>query len=105
MVAKVRLEWNFTKLATQLVCGCRASRLAGTNSENCNPRQFQRGFPESITSPSGFGGEKRKALVKAAYDAGVNFFDVTHILRKGSYRVQSGTGNAAALSGLRPDPP
>jgi aryl-alcohol dehydrogenase-like predicted oxidoreductase len=49
--------------------------------DNGNSRGFNEDF-EKATTPGyifpGFGGEKRKALVQAAYDAGVNFFDVTH---------------------------
>jgi aryl-alcohol dehydrogenase-like predicted oxidoreductase len=48
---------------------------------NGNSRGFNEDFVKATTPGyifPGFGGEKRKALVKAAYDAGVNFFDVTH---------------------------
>jgi aryl-alcohol dehydrogenase-like predicted oxidoreductase len=48
---------------------------------NGNSRGFNEDFAKAITPGyifPGFGGDKRKALVKAAYDAGVNFFDVTH---------------------------
>jgi aryl-alcohol dehydrogenase-like predicted oxidoreductase len=49
--------------------------------DNGNSRGFNEDFVKATTPGyifPGFGGEKRKALVKAAYDAGVNFFDVTH---------------------------
>jgi aryl-alcohol dehydrogenase-like predicted oxidoreductase len=48
---------------------------------NGNSRGFNEDFVKATTPGyifPGFGGDKRKALVKAAYDAGVNFFDVTH---------------------------
>jgi aryl-alcohol dehydrogenase-like predicted oxidoreductase len=48
---------------------------------NGNSRGFNEDFVKATTPGyifPGFGGEKRKALVKAAYEAGVNFFDVTH---------------------------
>ncbi|MFZ1183817.1 MAG: aldo/keto reductase [Pseudolabrys sp.] len=62
----------------------RLSRIALGGHEylpNGNSRGFNEDFQKAITPGyifPGFGGEKRKALVKAAYDAGVNFFDVTH---------------------------
>jgi aryl-alcohol dehydrogenase-like predicted oxidoreductase len=49
--------------------------------DNGNSRGFNEDFVKATTPGyifPGFGGEKRKALVKAAYDASVNFFDVTH---------------------------
>ena len=64
--------------------GVRLSRIALGGHEylpNGNSRGFNEDFQKAITPGyifPGFGGEKRKALVKAAYDAGVNFFDVTH---------------------------
>jgi aryl-alcohol dehydrogenase-like predicted oxidoreductase len=48
---------------------------------NGNSRGFNEDFKKATTPGyifPGFGGDKRKALLKAAYDAGVNFFDVTH---------------------------
>ena len=47
---------------------------------NGNSRGFNEDFAKAITpghSFPGFGGEQRKALLAAAYDIGVNFFDVT----------------------------
>jgi uncharacterized protein len=64
--------------------GVRLSRIALGGHEylpNGNSRGFNEDFQKAITPGyifPGFGGEKRKALVKATYDAGVNFFDVTH---------------------------
>jgi Predicted oxidoreductases (related to aryl-alcohol dehydrogenases) len=64
--------------------GVRLSRIALGGHEylpNGNSRGFNEDFQKAVTPGyifPGFGGEKRKALVKAAYDAGVNFFDVTH---------------------------
>jgi uncharacterized protein len=69
--------------------GVRLSRIALGGHEylpNGNSRGFNEDFQKAITPGyifPGFGGEKRKALVKAAYDAGVNFFDVTHDSEKG----------------------
>jgi aryl-alcohol dehydrogenase-like predicted oxidoreductase len=48
---------------------------------NGNSRGFNEDFVKATTPGyifPGFGGDKRKTLVKAAYDSGVNFFDVTH---------------------------
>lgn len=47
---------------------------------NGNSRGFNEDFAKAITpghSFPGFGGEQRKAVLRAAYDIGVNFFDVT----------------------------
>ena len=47
---------------------------------NGNSRGFNEDFAKAITpghSFPGFGGEQRKAVLAAAYDIGVNFFDVT----------------------------
>ena len=79
---------------------CRGSRSAATSiSPNGNSRGFNEDFVKAITPGyifPGFGGDKRKALLGAAYDAGVNFFDVTHDCREGSARPQS-SRDAAAL--------
>jgi aryl-alcohol dehydrogenase-like predicted oxidoreductase len=62
----------------------RLSRVALGGHEylaNGNSRGFNEDFKKATTPGyifPGFGGDKRKTLVKAAYDAGVNFFDVTH---------------------------
>ena len=61
----------------------RLSRVALGGHEylpNGNSRGFNEDFQKAITPGGtfpGFGGDKRKALLKAAYDIGVNFFDVT----------------------------
>jgi aryl-alcohol dehydrogenase-like predicted oxidoreductase len=61
----------------------RLSRVALGGHEylpNGNSRGFNEDFAKAITpghSFPGFGGEKRKAVLQAAYDIGVNFFDVT----------------------------
>jgi aryl-alcohol dehydrogenase-like predicted oxidoreductase len=61
----------------------RLSRVALGGHEylpNGNSRGFNEDFAKAITpghSFPGFGGEKRKAVLAAAYDIGVNFFDVT----------------------------
>ncbi len=61
----------------------RLSRVALGGHEylpNGNSRGFNEDFAKAITpghSFPGFGGDKRKAVLKAAYDIGVNFFDVT----------------------------
>ena len=61
----------------------RLSRVALGGHEylpNGNSRGFNEDFTKAITpghSFPGFGGAKRKAVLSAAYDAGVNFFDVT----------------------------
>ena len=61
----------------------RLSRVALGGHEylpNGNSRGFNEDFAKAITpghSFPGFGGAKRKAVLSAAYDAGVNFFDVT----------------------------
>ena len=61
----------------------RLSRVALGGHEylpNGNSRGFNEDFQKAITPGGtfpGFGGEKRKALLKAAYDIGVNVFDVT----------------------------
>ena len=61
----------------------RLSRVALGGHEyllNGNSRGFNEDFAKAITpghSFPGFGGEKRKAVLRAAYDFGVNFFDVT----------------------------
>ncbi len=63
--------------------GIKLSRVALGGHEylpNGNSRGFNEDFAKAITpghSFPGFGGEKRKAVLTAAYDAGVNFFDVT----------------------------
>ena len=47
---------------------------------NGNSRGFNEDFAKAITpghSFPGFGGAKRKAVLSAAYDLGINFFDVT----------------------------
>lgn len=61
----------------------RLSRVALGGHEylpNGNSRGFNEDFAKA-TQPGhsfpGFGGEKRKAVLRAAYDIGVNFFDVT----------------------------
>jgi aryl-alcohol dehydrogenase-like predicted oxidoreductase len=61
----------------------RLSRVALGGHEylpNGNSRGFNEDFAKAITpghSFPGFGGDKRKAVLKAAYEIGVNFFDVT----------------------------
>ena len=61
----------------------RLSRVALGGHEylpNGNSRGFNEDFAKAITpghSFPGFGGDKRKAVLRAAYDVGVNFFDVT----------------------------
>lgn len=61
----------------------RLSRIALGGHEylqNGNSRGFNEDFAKATTpghSFPGFGGDKRKALLRAAYDIGVNFFDVT----------------------------
>jgi aryl-alcohol dehydrogenase-like predicted oxidoreductase len=61
----------------------RLSRVALGGHEylpNGNSRGFNEDFARAITpghSFPGFGGEQRKAVLAAAYDIGVNFFDVT----------------------------
>ncbi|MDB5516089.1 MAG: NADP-dependent oxidoreductase domain [Tardiphaga sp.] len=61
----------------------RLSRVALGGHEylpNGNSRGFNEDFAKAITpghSFPGFGGERRKAVLRAAYDIGVNFFDVT----------------------------
>jgi aryl-alcohol dehydrogenase-like predicted oxidoreductase len=61
----------------------RLSRVALGGHEylpNGNSRGFNEDFAKAITpghSFPGFGGDKRKVVLKAAYDVGVNFFDVT----------------------------
>jgi aryl-alcohol dehydrogenase-like predicted oxidoreductase len=61
----------------------RLSRVALGGHEylpNGNSRGFNEDFAKAITpghSFPGFGGEQRKAVLRAAYDIGVNFFDVT----------------------------
>lgn len=61
----------------------RLSRIALGGHEylpNGNSRGFNEDFQKAITPGGtfpGFGGEQRKALLRAAYDAEVNFFDVT----------------------------
>jgi len=63
--------------------GVKLSRVALGGHEylpNGNSRGFNEDFAKAITpghSFPGFGGAKRKAVLAAAYDAGVNFFDVT----------------------------
>jgi aryl-alcohol dehydrogenase-like predicted oxidoreductase len=63
--------------------GVRLSRVALGGHEylpNGNSRGFNEDFAKAITpghSFPGFGGEGRKAVLRAAYDIGVNFFDVT----------------------------
>ena len=63
--------------------GVKLSRVALGGHEylpNGNSRGFNEDFAKATTPGHifpGFGGEKRKAVLKAAYDAGVNFFDVT----------------------------
>src|SRR5476649_2147279 len=47
---------------------------------NGNSRGFNEDFAKAITpghSFPGFGGAQRKSVLAAAYDVGVNFFDVT----------------------------
>jgi aryl-alcohol dehydrogenase-like predicted oxidoreductase len=61
----------------------RLSRVALGGHEylpNGNSRGFNEDFAKAITPGGtfpGFGGENRKAILRAAYDAEVNFFDVT----------------------------
>jgi aryl-alcohol dehydrogenase-like predicted oxidoreductase len=61
----------------------RLSRVALGGHEylpNGNSRGFNEDFARAITPGHwfpGFGGEGRKAVLRAAYDIGVNFFDVT----------------------------
>ena len=61
----------------------RLSRIALGGHEylpNGNSRGFNEDFARAITPGAtfpGFGGEQRKAVLRAAYDLGVNFFDVT----------------------------
>lgn len=61
----------------------RLSRVALGGHEylpNGNSRGFNEDFAKAITPGGtfpGFGGENRKAILRAAYDAQVNFFDVT----------------------------
>src|SRR6476659_10053180 len=61
----------------------RLSRVALGGHEylpNGDSRGFNEDFAKAITpghSFPGFGGTKRKAVLAAAYDLGVNFFDVT----------------------------
>jgi aryl-alcohol dehydrogenase-like predicted oxidoreductase len=61
----------------------RLSRVALGGHEylpNGNSRGFNEDFAKAITPGHifpGFGGENRKAILSSAYDAGVNFFDVT----------------------------
>jgi len=61
----------------------RLSRVALGGHEylpNGNSRGFNEDFAKAITpghSFPGFGGEGRRAVLRAAYDIGVNFFDVT----------------------------
>jgi len=61
----------------------RLSRIALGGHEylpNGNSRGFNEDFARAITPGAvfpGFGGEQRKAVLRAAYDIGVNFFDVT----------------------------
>ncbi|MGE4584170.1 MAG: aldo/keto reductase [Sphaerochaeta sp.] len=48
---------------------------------NHKSRGFNEDFAKAITPGyifPGFGGEQRKELIKASYDLGINFYDVTH---------------------------
>ena len=68
-------------------------------------RGFQEDFARAITPGQvfpGFGGEKRRRIVKLAYDRGINFYDATQDSEKEA--LGQLTGDAAAVRSLCADP-